>query len=110
MSARGPEIAETLRGCPATAGPLQSLLHSWGHLQRVQAMAEHDGAGEPGALVTGPVNIPTNKHCGEELNVPNVTSWQEAVSGLHRRRLLEVPGLGLAGMYRRSLQAKVEDI
>ena len=40
---------------------------------------------EPGALVTGPVNIPTNKHCGEELNVPNVTSWQEAVSGLHRR-------------------------
>ena len=65
---------------------------------------------EPGALVTGPVNIPTNKHCGEELNVPNVTSWQEAVSGLYRRRLLEVPGLGLAGMYRRSLQAKVEDI
>jgi len=46
---------------------------------------------------------------GEELNVPN-SSWQEAVSGLHRRRLLEVAGLGLAGMYRRSLQAKVEDI
>ena len=47
---------------------------------------------------------------GNELNVPNVASWQEAVSGLHRRRLLEVAGLGLAGMYRRSLQAKVEDI
>ena len=47
---------------------------------------------EPGALVTGPVNIPTNKHCGEELNVPNVTSWQEAVSGLYRRRLLVVGG------------------
>ena len=30
---------------------------------------------------------------GEELNVPN-SSWQEAVSGLHRRRLLEVAGLG----------------
>ena len=59
------------------------------------------------------ISQPTNKYCsgqvmGEELNVPN-SSWQEAVSGLHRRRLLEVAGLGLAGMYRRSLQAKVED-
>ena len=39
-----------------------------------------------------------------------VASWQEAVSGLHRRWLLEVAGLDLAGIYRRSLQANVEDI
>lgn len=46
---------------------------------------------------------------GEELNVPP-SAWQEAVTGLHRRRLLEAAGAGLAGMYRRSLQANVEDI
>ena len=106
-----PDKTQLRLACPGLPdGHPGDRLHSWGHLQRVQAVAERDGAGEPGALVTGPVNIPTNKYCGKELNVPNVTSWQEAVSGLYRRRLLEVPGLGLAGMYRRSLQAKVEDI
>ena len=46
---------------------------------------------------------------GEELNVPS-SSWQEAVSGVHRRSLLLTAGESLAGMYRRALQAKVEEI
>lgn len=46
---------------------------------------------------------------GEELNVP-ASAWQEAVSGLHRRRLLAQAGEALAGMYRRAIQAKVEDV
>ena len=46
---------------------------------------------------------------GEELNVP-ASAWQEAVTGLHRRRLLAQAGEALAGMYRRAIQAKVEDV
>jgi len=36
--------------------------------------------------------------------------WQEAVTGLHRRRLLLLASEALAGMYRRALLANVEDI
>jgi len=46
---------------------------------------------------------------GEELSVPP-SAWQEAVTGLHRRRLLAQAGEALAGMYRRAIQAKVEDV
>ena len=46
---------------------------------------------------------------GEELGVP-ASAWQEAVTGLHRRRLLAQAGQALAGMYRRAIQAKVEDV
>jgi len=46
---------------------------------------------------------------GEEMNVPP-GSWQEAVSGVHRRQLLSLAGEALAGMYRRQLLAKVEQI
>jgi len=45
----------------------------------------------------------------EEMNVPP-GSWQEAVSGVHRRQLLGLAGEALAGMYRRQLSAKVEEI
>ena len=45
----------------------------------------------------------------EDLNVPP-SAWQEAVTGLHRRRLLAQAGEALAGMYRRAIQAKVEDV
>ena len=45
----------------------------------------------------------------EDLNVP-ASAWQEAVTGLHRRRLLAQAGEALAGMYRRAIQAKVEDV
>ena len=43
---------------------------------------------------------------GEELNVP-ASAWQEAVSGLHRRRLLALAAEALAGQYRRAVQANV---
>ena len=46
---------------------------------------------------------------GEILNVPP-PSWQEAVTGLHRRRLLLLASQALAGMYKKALQANVEDI
>jgi len=46
---------------------------------------------------------------GEELNVP-ASAWQEAVSGLHRRRLLALAAEALAGQYRRAVQANVEDV
>jgi len=46
---------------------------------------------------------------GEELNVPS-SSWQEAVSGVHRRSLLLTAGESLAGMYRRALQAKGREL
>ncbi|XP_023328121.1 protein PRRC1 isoform X1 [Eurytemora carolleeae] len=36
--------------------------------------------------------------------------WQEAVSGISRRRLLTLAGEGLAGMYKREIKLKVEVI
>jgi len=44
-----------------------------------------------------------------ELNVPH-TAWQEAVTGVHRRELLHTAARALAGLYKRHLQSKVEDI
>ena len=46
---------------------------------------------------------------GDELNVPH-TSWQEAVSGVHRRELLLLAAQGVAGMYKRAIQAKVQEV
>ena len=37
-------------------------------------------------------------------------SWQEAVSGVHRRELLAQAARGLAGMYKRAIQAKIEEV
>jgi len=44
-----------------------------------------------------------------ELNVAP-SEWQAAVSGVSRRRLLLLAGEGLAGMYHRHLQAKVDEV
>ena len=46
---------------------------------------------------------------GEELNVPP-SAWQEAVTGVHRRQLLLLAAQALAGLYKKAVQAKVEEI
>jgi len=46
---------------------------------------------------------------GKELQV-SPSLWQEAVSGLSRRRLLLLAGEGLAGMYKMAIKAKVDDV
>ena len=45
----------------------------------------------------------------EILNVPP-PAWQEVVTGVHRRRLVLLASQALAGMYRRALQANIEDV
>jgi len=45
----------------------------------------------------------------DELNVPH-TSWQEAVTGVHRKELLLLAAQGMAGMYKKAIQAKVEEV
>jgi len=45
----------------------------------------------------------------EQLNVPH-TSWQEAVSGVHRRELVMMAATSLAGMYKRFLASRVDDV
>lgn len=45
----------------------------------------------------------------EELNVP-ADCWQEAVTGVHRARILLLAAESLAGMYRKALQSNVDDI
>ena len=46
---------------------------------------------------------------GEILNVAP-SSWQQAVTGVHRRRLVLLASEALAGMYKRALLANVENI
>ena len=46
---------------------------------------------------------------GEVYNVPS-PAWQEAVTGVHRRRLVLLASQALAGMYRRALMANIENI
>ena len=45
----------------------------------------------------------------DELNVPH-TSWQEALTGVHRKELLLLAAQGMAGMYKKAIQAKVEEV
>jgi len=53
--------------------------------------------------------VPIGQVMAEELNVPH-SSWQEAVAGLHRRDLLFLAAQGMAGLYKRAIQAKVEQV
>jgi len=53
--------------------------------------------------------VPIGEVISSELNVPH-PSWQEAVSGVHRRELLVQAARGLAGMYKRAIQAKIEEV
>ena len=63
----------------------------------------------PNDLVIYPSLVCSGEVMGQILNVPP-PSWQEAVTGLHRRTLLLLASQALAGMYKRALQANVEDI
>lgn len=53
--------------------------------------------------------LPIGGVMGKELQV-SPSLWQEAVSGLSRRRLLLLAGEGLAGMYKMAIKAKVDDV
>jgi len=53
--------------------------------------------------------VPIGGIMAKELKV-SPQQWQEAVSGISRRRLLLLAGEGLAGMYKRELKSKVEDV
>jgi len=53
--------------------------------------------------------VPIGQVMAEELNVPH-PSWQEAVTGVHRKELLLMASTGMAGLYKRALQAKVEEV
>ena len=63
----------------------------------------------PDVLLNELTAVSAGSVMGEILNVPP-PSWQEAVTGLHRRRLLLLASQALAGMYKRALQANVKDI
>ena len=52
---------------------------------------------------------PAGRVMSEELNVP-ADCWQEAVTGVHRARILLLAAESLAGMYRKALQSNVDDI
>lgn len=53
--------------------------------------------------------VPIGQVMGDELNVPH-PSWHEAVTGVHRRQLLVLAAKGIAGLYKRAIQAKVEEV
>jgi len=53
--------------------------------------------------------VPVGNVMSEELNVPH-TSWQEAVTGINRKELVHLAARALAGLYKKSLQAKVENV
>jgi len=53
--------------------------------------------------------VPIGGIMAKELKV-SPQQWQEAVSGISRRRLLLLAGEGMAGMYKRELKSKVEDV
>ncbi|XP_023328122.1 protein PRRC1 isoform X2 [Eurytemora carolleeae] len=53
--------------------------------------------------------VPIGGVMAKELQV-SPELWQEAVSGISRRRLLTLAGEGLAGMYKREIKLKVEVI
>jgi len=53
--------------------------------------------------------VPIGQVMADQLNVPH-TSWQEAVTGVHRKELLLLAAQGVAGMYKRAIQAKVEEV
>ncbi len=45
----------------------------------------------------------------EQLNVPH-GDWQQAVSGVHRREAVLLAATSLAGIYKRALAARVDDV
>eukprot|EP00092_Neocalanus_flemingeri_P027854 GFUD01030237.1.p1 GENE.GFUD01030237.1~~GFUD01030237.1.p1 ORF type:complete len:347 (-),score=75.78 GFUD01030237.1:201-1241(-) len=51
--------------------------------------------------------VPIGQVMAEELNVPH-TSWQEAVTGVNKKQLLFLAAQGIAGLYKRSIQEKVD--
>lgn len=53
--------------------------------------------------------LPIGGVMAKELSV-SPALWQEAVSGISRRRLLLLAGEGLAGMYKTAIKAKVEEV
>jgi len=53
--------------------------------------------------------VPIGQVMAAELNVPH-TSWQEAVTGIHKKELIHSAARALAGMYRRHLQSIIQDI
>lgn len=53
--------------------------------------------------------VPIGNIMSQQLSVPH-TAWQEAISGVHRKELIGLAATSLAGLYKRALAARVDDV